>query len=373
LNELLRLRQLRLTHFRNYPTLDFPLSAPLTILVGENAQGKSNLLEAIFLLATLRSHRVSRDSDMVEEGHDLAEIQAQCFALDLRLVLPRQGRRRLSINGVSLTKQQEFLGHLQAVLFSSLDLDLVRGSPEIRRQWLDGILLQLEPLYWSVVQQYQQILRQRNALLKGIKLGHFRPDPTQMAAWNDQLAIAGTKVMRRRARLLLRLTPLAQRWHQNISGDRELLTLTYAPRHPVPTNDEPQAWQDAFLSHLEARTLAETQQGTTLVGPHRDDVQLHINAAPAREFGSQGQQRTLVLALKLAELELLETVHGHPPLLLLDDVFAELDLRRQQELLSAIAPRTQTLLTTTHLGTFDRRWLDNSAIFTVTQGTLAPL
>ncbi|MGB3291933.1 MAG: DNA replication and repair protein RecF, partial [Phormidesmis sp.] len=194
-------------------------------------------------------------------------------------------------------------------------------------------------------------------------------DSTQMAIWDAQLATAGTRVIRRRSRVLQRIAPLAQSWHQAISGDSEKLAIHYQPNVPI-LEDDPVAIQQTFLEKIHARAVAEYHQRTSLVGPHRDDVDFTINQTPARQYGSQGQQRTLVLSLKLAELELIAEVIGESPLLLLDDVLAELDLKRQNQLLETIQDRFQTLITTTHLGSFDAQWLKQSQILTVDQGSL---
>lgn len=370
------LRSLHLRHFRNYRDQEITFDAPKTILVGENAQGKTNLLEAVELLATLRSRRAARDRELVYQEERQAQIAATVERLgvahELVMELRSSGRRSLKVDGQVLRRQADFLGQVNAVVFSSLDLELVRGAPETRRHWLDGVLLQLEPVYLGLVEQYRQILRQRNALLK--------QDPaaagdkfSQMAFWDAQLATTGSRIMRRRARLLQRLEPLAAHWHRVISGGRETLTLTYRPQVPLPDPQaSPEVIQAQFLAEIRAKAAAEHSLGSSLVGPHRDEVELCINGAAARAYGSQGQQRTLVLALKLAELELIEQVVRDPPLLLLDDVLAELDLQRQNQLLEAIQERVQTLVTTTHLGSFDASWLKAAQILQVQGGQLFP-
>jgi DNA replication and repair protein RecF len=390
------LRTLHLRQFRNYIDQQVDFSAPKTILVGDNAQGKSNLLEAVELLSTLRSHRTSRDRELIREDQPLAQITASLERdigpVDLSMVLRSNSRRTVALNGQSLRRQLDFLGTLNLVQFSSLDLDLVRGGPEQRRNWLDSLLIQLEPIYAHVLQQYTHILRQRNALLKKRQEILRKPpllspipemraedsdrDPgssslatSEIALWDAQLAVAGTRVIRRRARVLQRLAPLATYWHEAISGHQEQLTLTYHPHVPIE-QDDPAVVQATFLSKIQERAIAEHHQGTSLVGPHRDEVEFTINATSARQYGSQGQQRTLVLALKLAELKLIEEVIGEPPLLLLDDVLAELDLHRQNQLLETIQDRFQTLITTTHLGSFDSQWLKSSQILTVKAGHL---
>lgn len=367
------LKTIQLRQFRNYQEQRVDFLAPKTILVGNNAQGKSNLLEAVELLATLRSHRNSRDRDLIREselvGKITATVERQNGISDLSISLRRNGRRSVALNSETLRRQLDFLGVLNAVQFSSLDLDLVRGGPEQRRHWLDTLLIQLEPIYAYILQQYNQVLRQRNAFLKRTLEAGSKNQAQELALWNVQLATTGSRVTRRRSRAVERLAPIAQAWHSSISGSTEILEMKYAPNVPLEQN-EPEQVQQAFLAKIDTRVVAEQHQGTTLVGPHRDEIELTINQTPARSYGSQGQQRTLVLALKLAELKLIEEVVGEPPLLLLDDVLAELDLNRQNQLLEAIQDRFQTLITTTHLGSFDSQWLKSSQILSVQAGQI---
>lgn len=371
------LQTLHLHQFRNYLNQMVEFSAPKTILVGNNAQGKSNLLEAVELLSTLKSHRVTRDRDLVregaEEGKIVAILERETGTVDLGLTLRRNGRRTVAKRGESLKRQIEFLGTLNAVQFSSLDLELVRGSPESRRRWLDTLVIQLEPFYAHILHQYNKILRQRNALLK-LLAENAKPiaQNRELALWDAQLVSVGSRVTRRRARALQRLAPIAQTWHQAISSSMEVLEVKYAPNIGVE-QDNPEWVQQAFFDKIQQRSVAEQYQGTTLVGPHRDEIEFFINQTPARQYGSQGQQRTLVLALKLAELKLIEEVVGEPPLLLLDDVLAELDLNRQNQLLDTIQERFQTLIATTHLSAFDRAWLNSSQILTVQAGQISPI
>ena len=372
------LKTLHLRYFRNYQEQRVDFIAPKTILVGNNAQGKSNLLEAVELLATLRSHRMARDRDLVREGEAFGQVNAtlerQTGIIDLSLTLRRAGRRTVALNSEYLRRQLDFLGVLNAVQFSSLDLELVRGGPEQRRHWIDTLLIQLEPVYAYILQQYNQVLRQRNAFLKarGERLEVRGSDSdSELAVWNAQLAAVGARVIRRRSRGIERLAPIASAWHASISDRTEILQVKYAPNVPL-TQGSPEEVQQAFLEKIAQRVIAEQHQGTTLVGPHRDEIELTINQTPARQYGSQGQQRTLVLALKLAELKLIEEVIGESPLLLLDDVLAELDPNRQNQLLEAIQDRFQTLITTTHLGAFDSQWLKASQILTVQAGHISP-
>ena len=376
------LKNLHLRSFRNYVDRQVEFTAQKTILVGNNAQGKSNLLEAVELLASLKSHRATRDRELVLDSAKMGQVQATVDRAygtsELSIIFRKHGGRTVAVNRETLRRQLDFLGILNAVQFSSLDLDLVRGAPNSRRSWLDRLLIQLEPVYSSILQQYDRVLKQRNALLKKIRrfrqetgepgetIGEYEP---QLQLWNEQLAAAGSRVTRRRARVLARLAPIAQFWHKRISGD-ELLEIDYIPNVEW-TEDDPVKVQQAFLDKIEEYRMAEQYQGKTVVGTHRDDIEFTIDQTPARYYGSQGQQRTLVLALKLAELKLIEEVVGEPPLLLLDDVLAELDPNRQKQLLEVIGDRFQTIITTTHIDSFNRDWIEDSQILAIEAGKIS--
>jgi DNA replication and repair protein RecF len=367
------LKSLNLQAFRNYTAQTVYFTAPKTILVGNNAQGKSNLLESVALLSTLKSQRATSDRELVQNDAAIGQIggglERITGEIDLEIRLRRSGRRTVFVDRQACRRQVDFLGLLNVVEFSSLDLDLVRGSPGDRRRWLDGLVIQLEPLYAHLLKDYSQILRHRNALLKQRRSGAHKGDEAMRSVLDFQLATAGARVMRRRWRAIQRLAPLAQTWHREISGQTESLVVDYAPQvQDVQDFNDAEAVRQGFLQQLRDRHLAEQHQGTTLTGPHRDEVMLSINNTPARRYGSQGQQRTLVLALKLSELQLIEAVVGEPPVLLLDDVLAELDLHRQNQLLETIEDRFQTLISTTHLGAFDAQWLKSSQILQVCGG-----
>ena len=375
------LKRLHLRDFRNYRDRHVEFRAPKTILVGDNAQGKSNLLEGAALLSTLKSYRSAIDRDLIREGTDMGRVcglvDRLIAPIELSVTLRRTGRRTVAVDRQGCRRQLDFLGIFNVVEFSSLDLELVRGSPESRRHWLDGLVVQLEPLYAHLLKQYERVLRQRNALLRKNRDSQFSMPPgtdSALPVLNVQLATLGTKVMRRRARAIERLTPIARAWHDSIGGGAEQLSIRYAANVTLPEPlgmwEKPEVLRQGFLDRIQEKAIAEYHRGTTLVGPHRDEVALLINETPARQYASQGQQRTLVLALKLAQLKLIEEVVGEPPVLLLDDVLAELDPNRQNQLLEAIEDRFQTLITTTHLGAFDAQWLKTSQILGVRAGQI---
>ena len=368
----IRLHRLELLHFRNIAALELELQAPRLLVIGANGEGKSNLLEAVELLTSLRSHRCSSDPDLIRQGEPTSRLRARTSEGDqLELELRRRGGRRALRNGRSLERLIDLIGPLRCVGFSALDLELVRGEPAQRRQWLDRVVLQLEPIYGALLSRYGRLLRQRSQLLRrGLA-------PTERSAlldaFDQQMALVGTRLHRRRGRALERLEPLAQLWQERLGGGREVLELLY--RSGTRLEDEAtgtgeEVWRAALLDQLLQQRSEEERLGQCLVGPHRDEIELLLGGAPARRYGSAGQQRTLVLALKLAELDVVHAVVGEPPLLLLDDVFAELDPRRQNLLLEAVGNGHQCLVSATHLECFNGSWRSDAQVVRMRQGTL---
>ncbi|MFM7087031.1 MAG: DNA replication/repair protein RecF [Cyanobium sp.] len=361
--------------FRNIAALELKLAAPRLLVIGENGQGKSNLLESVELLTSLRSHRCGSDRDLIRHGHAASRLLADCDDGDqLELRLRRSGGRQAWRNGKLLDRQLDLPGSLRCVGFSALDLDLVRGEPSLRRQWLDQVVLQLEPVYGRLLQHYSRLLRQRSQLLRRGLAGADLE--ALLDAFDQQMALVGTRLHRRRWRALRRLEPLAAAWQGRIGGGGEALTLAYRSGTSLeaeadPTDDEDR-WRARLEEQLRQQRSEERRLGQCLVGPHRDEILLLLAGELARRYGSAGQQRTLVLALKLAELELVQQVVGEPPLLLLDDVLAELDPGRQQLLLEAVGEGHQCLVSATHLELFRGEWRRDSQVVRLAAGQLLP-
>lgn len=364
------LKHIELTDFRNYETLSVDFTAKKVILLGNNAQGKTNLLEAINLLATGKSATAHKDSELVRFGAPQAvirsEVQRELTDAGIDMLIRTHGRRAVRINGVSQKRLADLFGKVLVVLFRSEDLQLVKGGPAERRSYLDQMLVQLSGSHYQHLHDFDRVATQRNHLLRAIGEGQATAD--QLESWNEQLIHFAMAIWRRRIQLIESLAPRVAHWHEQISEGKEKLTLRYVPS--IALGDDPDQWEANIRQSLEELQRREIGRGQTMVGPHRDDMELLINDHPARSFGSQGQQRTVVLALKLAELDYVRQTAEESPLLLLDDVLAELDVRRQNALLASIGDNVQTFVTSTHLNDFSAAWLEQADIYRVEVGEL---
>jgi DNA replication and repair protein RecF len=333
------LADLRLRDFRNYAVTDLTLGPGLTFLVGANAQGKSNLLEAIYTVALGRSPRVVRDAEVIRFGQDRAYVRAGVRgsrAQTLEVGFDRAtGARRLKVNGVTATRGQ-LLGRCVVVLAGSLDDEMIRGAPAHRRRVMDAALAQVSPSYFFALTRYTRVLRQRNRVLRAPAGGAL------LAPWDDQLVELGAVLIERRRAFVARLAARAADRHARLGGGDERLEIAYVCA--VGDGSEHEALRRA----LEAGRAEDLRRGTTLAGPHRDDLRFTINGVDVRMFGSQGQHHTVALSLRLAEVDLLRDESGEWPIVLLDDVMAHLDASRQALLLKEVGG-PQVLLTHTEI------------------------
>jgi DNA replication and repair protein RecF len=405
------LSHLELTHFRNYKKLSLDFTAPLTLVQGRNAQGKTNLLEAIFYLATSKSSHAYAEREVVgwsaqEEPIPYSQISGKVTRAEgeVRLEIlftPRNGEqnytKQVRINGVG-RRSIDLIGEMRAVLFLPEDIVLVAGSPSERRRYLDIALCQIERAYTQHLSRYQKIVTQRNSLLKQLREeGASARDAgvvAQLAFWDEQLIQHGSYVLFRRYAFLSQMDPIARARHAQLSSDREDLHLAYLPsfnpgylsdqQHrrlldgdtaldviqlpdPSPTLAQ---LQEAFQRKLASRRDREIQVGSTLYGPHRDDMGFSVNGRDLRTYGSRGQQRTGALALKLAELETMTAQTGETPILLLDDVMSELDESRRGMMLDALNRVQQAVVTTTDWNDFSDSFLSQAQRLQVEAGSV---
>jgi DNA replication and repair protein RecF len=356
--------QLNLTDFRNYETADVALYRGPNLFVGSNGQGKTNLVEALGYLSTLGSHRVSSEQAMIRQGQDAAIVRAMLEHGDRRLLvevqLNRTGANRAQVNR-SVIKTRELPRYFSSVLFAPEDLALVRGEPSGRRRFLDELLVLRTPRFSGVMADYDRVLKQRNTLLKSARAAGIKQNQlTTLEIWDDRLVSLGSEIIEARTQLVAGILPETTAAYERIAGEDHHATLTnqlsILAEHPELDQDTPDADRAgvvtaeeaalAFRNSLERLRRNELDRGVSLVGPHRDDLVLHLNGMPARGFASHGESWSFALALKLASAELLkrESVAGDP-VLILDDVFAELDQSRRGRLADAITGFDQVLIT----------------------------
>lgn len=357
----MRLERLRLTDFRNYRTADVRFSGGPTLLVGPNAQGKTNLLEAVHYLATGGSHRVPSDAPLVREGAATALVLADVRGDDGRrtsvgVELRPGGTNRAAVNGQQQARASAAVGVVRSVLFAPEDVLLVRGEPAERRRFLDQLLAQRRPLYAQMRLDHEKVVRQRNALLRAARTGRV-PSPGVLEAWTDALVRGAAPLLAARLAVVHALAgPIVDAYADLVAASPAhdvgrapslryvLSTGRSVDADPAAGVPDPAALADELRAAVAEREQEELRRGTTLVGPHRDDLELRIGPLPAKGFASHGEQWSLVLALRLASREVLAT-SGDEPVILLDDVFAELDVARRGRLAARCARFEQVLVT----------------------------
>jgi DNA replication and repair protein RecF len=356
---------IRLSQFRNYTSLEVRFHPRLNLLLGMNAQGKTSLLEALYCLSAARSFRASVDDEMIQFGQETAAIegvlhrekgQDQVF-----LELKKSKGKTLTLNGKKQKKLSTLLGQMPAVVFSPDDLFLVKGGPSLRRKYLDLTILQLEPGFLPHFQHYERALKQRNALLRQ-RSGNLE---TQLPLWDSPLAEHGAAILRKRLEVSQGLSVLAGRALGDLTGDLEKFELRY--ESSLLGAERAEVTKEQILQAFEKARKEEIARGITVVGPHRDDLGLFVNGELLRKFGSQGQQRTAALALKLAQLSLLAEGCHTEPLVLFDDVMSELDEKRQAFFLNRLQRGGQAFLTGTSAHDFAAA-SQGARVFSVAEG-----
>ena len=366
----MRLRDLKLTNYRNCKDLELDLDFNKVLIIGKNAQGKTNILESIYLLSTLKSPRTSNNIELVNFDAQAADVNANLFKsntdIEIDYSYSREKKRELRLNKVKTTPRN-FKSVLKTVLFSTADLLLLRGNPSDRRDWLDRAISQIYPAYDDRLSKYDKIRVQKNNLLKEyIKTG--KSNDTLLDVYNEQLVIAGSNIIYLRRKFLKEIERIAREKHRIIS-ETESLTIAYDCSF-LDGEVELEQIASKFKDSLEERRMEELRRGQSCVGPHRDDVVFYINANEATKYASQGQQRTIVLALKLSELDIIASKTGDEPILLLDDVLAELDDIRQNYLLKSINSNTQTIITSVDTILFEDEFLKDVKIYKIENGNI---
>ncbi|GFI32155.1 DNA replication and repair protein RecF [Lachnospiraceae bacterium] len=355
------LKSVALNHFRNYSDLSLEFDNGTNILYGDNAQGKTNVLESVYVSGTTRSHKGSKDRELIQFGEEEAHIRTvvekkeKIYQIDMHIKKSRS--KGIAINKIPIKRAAELFGILNIVFFSPEDLNIIKNGPSERRRFLDVELCQLDKIYLFHLTNYNRILNQRNKLLKDI---NFRPElKDTLPVWDMQLIDYGKKIIASRKKFVNRLNEIVYGIHKKISGDREELILRY----------EPDAEEEKLEEELMKNQERDLKLGMTSVGPHRDDMCFLIRDIDIRRFGSQGQQRSCALSLKLSEIELVKESIQETPVLILDDVLSELDSSRQNFLLNSIHD-IQTIITCTGLDEFVKNRFEINKVFKVVNGTV---
>ena len=355
------IKSIELTNFRNYDSLCLEFDKGTNILYGDNAQGKTNVLEAIYLSSITKSHKGSKNQDIIKFGESESHLRTfiekenDTYKVDMHLL--KSGSKVIAVNGQKLKKAAGLLGLLNVVLFSPEDLAIIKEGPSERRRFIDMELCQLDNFYLYNLTNYNKIVEQRNKLLKDIYTNYSLKDTLDI--WDSQLISYGSKIIERRVSFINQLNEIIYDIHKKLSGDREEILIKY----------EPNVLIEEFETKLKQSQEKDIKLKMTTVGPHRDDICIDVNGIDIRKFGSQGQQRTAALSLKLSEIELVKKITKDTPVLLLDDVLSELDSNRQKYLLDSIG-NIQTIITCTGLDDFVNDRFEINKVFKVSNGKI---
>lgn len=355
------IESIELKNFRNYKSLSMEFDGKTNILYGDNAQGKTNILEALYISATTKSHKGSKDREIInfyaDESHIKTIINKKDIPYRIDMHLKKNKPKGIAINGIPIKKASELFGILNVVFFSPEDLNLIKNGPAERRRFLDLELCQLDKIYVYNMVNYNKVLNQRNQLLKA---ADFRFDLLDtLDVWDLQLVEYGKKIIEKRRKFIDSLNVIIREIHNDLSGQREELKLVYIPDVP----------EDSFYDELVSHREKDRKLKSTCIGPHRDDFAFCIGGRDVRKFGSQGQQRTAALSLKLSEIKLVSRVINDNPVLLLDDVLSELDANRQNHLLNSIG-NIQTMITCTGLDDFIQNRFEINKLYHIENGNI---
>ena len=355
------IKSLELKNYRNYENLCINISPGTNILYGDNAQGKTNILEALYLAGTTKSHRGSKDREIIqfdrEEAHIRMMVERNGSTHKIDMHLKKNKSKGIAIDGVPIRKASELFGIVNIVFFSPEDLNIIKNGPAERRRFLDSEICQLSRLYMIELANYNKVVAQRNKLLKEISFSGRMADTLEI--WDEQMVRYGKSIISERKKFISRLNDILSEIHQNLTGGKEQILITY----------EPNVSEEAFSEELKAGRERDLRFGQSYTGPHRDDFCVRVNDIDIRKYGSQGQQRTAALSLKLAEIRLVEEEIHDTPVLLLDDVLSELDGSRQNYLLQSIHS-IQTLITCTALDEFVENHFEANSVFQVVEGSV---
>jgi DNA replication and repair protein RecF len=364
------IKSILIDHFRNYDSVYLNFDKKLNLIVGDNAQGKTNLLESIYVSGFAKSFRTIRDGEMVNFDAQMAYVKIEVEKKDhyietIEYRIQKNNKKTFLVNGVNITKISDLLGTLNIILFYPDDLRLIKESPVERRKFLDRELSHMSKTYCGDIIEYHHILNQRNELLKRIQ---FNPELSDtLEVWDEQLAEKGARVIIKRREFTAAIQPICAEIHAKITSQKENLKVKYVTS--VGTGENYGTIKSELIQALSKNRESDIRRGFTAYGPHRDDLDISINGINIKSFGSQGQQRTAALSLKLSEIEIVRSEVGEYPILLLDDVMSELDINRQQDLIYALS-KVQTIITTTDVAALSDDYIKNSKTIPIKDGSI---
>ncbi|GGJ89532.1 DNA replication and repair protein RecF [Lentibacillus kapialis] len=368
----MNIEQLQLKNYRNYEKVDISFNDKINVIIGENAQGKTNVMEAIYVLAFSKSHRTPREKELIKWEQEYAKIEGRITkrnqTIPLEIILSAKGKKA-KLNHIEQRKLSDYIGAFNVVMFAPEHLSLVKGSPQTRRRFIDMELGQIQPTYIYHLGQYQKILKQRNHLLKQLQRREVQ-DKTMLDILTDQLIQHAVILLERRFIFLDLLRKWTSPVHHSISHGTERLEISYIPTVEVSKSADKETIENIYTNKFHELKNKEIERGTTLIGPHRDDIVFYVNDKDVQTYGSQGQQRTAALSVKLAEIELICNEVGEYPVLLLDDVLSELDDQRQSHLLNTIKGKVQTFVSTTNVNGINHETLQEAQLYRVENGMI---
>lgn len=368
------LKSIHLRNYRNYEQLELCLNQGVNVFLGANGQGKTNLLEAVYYLAVGSNFRGNRDQELIRWQQEYFRIHGQLVrenssrVYDLEVYADQQKKKQIKINGVKAKSNAELYGNLQVVLFSPDDLRIIKGAPAERRKYLDTEICQLNRSYYRLIRNYERVLQQRSNLLKDIRYRQQGQD--QLAVWDDYLLDYGSKIIFQRIQFLKRLIPMARKVQQELTENNERFTVTYQSSLGAIGDFSVAEIQAVYRQVLQQRRQEEIQRGINLWGPHRDDLIFYLNGRELKRYGSQGQQRTGILALKMAEIQIFYQHNQEYPLLLLDDVMSELDDKRRAYLIDLVNQnKIQTIITGANIELVAQK-ISKDEVFLIKEGKI---
>lgn len=360
------IKELKLKNFRNYSDFNIEFDKKVNLILGNNAQGKTNLLEAIYITSMGKSFRTNKENEMIMFEYDYSQIgikaEKEYLDTNVEIVINKESKKSIKKDGIQIKKISQLLENILIVIFSPEDLKLVKDEPEKRRKFIDRELCQISPSYYENLYNYKKVLYQRNFYLKEREI-----DNSILDVWDSQLAKYGASIILKREEFIKKISKISNEIQKSITNNKEDLLIEYNPN--IKTKENKKAQEEYFYEKIKSSYENDIRLRTTTKGPHKDDIIFNVNGINIRSYGSQGQQRTAALSLKLAELNLIKEETGEEPILLLDDVMSELDIERQEFLIKTLK-ENQVFITTTDVDEKLKNSFPNAKIFFVEKGNI---